>query len=366
LSTLPLSRGLVLCLFIAGCTRTAPPPEAAKPAVAVTPAVEIEPTVAVAPVAAKPPEPVALAEPVAPPAPVELTTPPVAAMPAEGTSWILAGEQGVVEIDLTGKPLRTLSTTSARSPRWVGGRTKVAYLAGKDDVFDDLRIIDRSDGSDRRVAMLPADPPCPREAYAGTDEVPPMMSLTNEDELWIDRTGAHACIVYADHEADLRTATRYMSVRFADAHIDARVSGHSEVCPLPDQDLPPACSSGRTPQEKVESPFPKREVESRSPSKRWLLVQAASELGDVLHRQFVLYDVDTKAIYPLPRDKPGAWPKAMKLDLRKGEGDTLIEGLEDVGGSEAITWIGDHHLVIGRTLFVAGETIVELPGDVAQ
>lgn len=44
----------------------------------------------------------------------------------------------------------------------------------------------------------------------------------------------------------------------------------------------------------------------------------------------------------------------------------MIPNLPEAGGAETIAWVGDHHLVTGRTLFVAGERIVELPGDAAQ
>ena len=34
-------------------------------------------------------------------------------------------------------------------------------------------------------------------------------------------------------------------------------------------------------------------------------------------------------------------------------------------GAAALTWVGERHLVIERTLFIAGERVVVLPGDVA-
>ncbi len=50
----------------------------------------------------------------------------------------------------------------------------------------------------------------------------------------------------------------------------------------------------------IVSPFANTLVDSRSPDRQWLLVELRAVLGDVLHRQLVLYDTRSKKTYPLP------------------------------------------------------------------
>ncbi|MBL9107327.1 MAG: hypothetical protein JNL82_40935 [Myxococcales bacterium] len=296
---------------------------------------------------------------------VEVTTaaaPTVPAVPAAST-WIVAGEGGVVEVDLTGATLRTIAAVPARSPRWLPGRARVLFLGEVKQKFSDLRVLDLADGEHRSLALLPDGPPCPHEAYEGGSV--PELSLTNEDEFFVDARGEVACVVLADHEADLRSVWRDMAIKVADGKVVARVFGGGEVCGRSDEEGPKECA-GRPGRPEVESPYESHAVHSRSPDGKWLLIDVASELGDVLHQQFLLHEVASKQLYPLPRGEGSAWPKPSKLDLGKIGGEGLVPGLDDVGGSEAIEWIGPHHLVVGRTLFIAGERIVELPGDVAR
>ena len=176
----------------------------------------------------------------------------------------------------------------------------------------------------------------------------------------------------SDHEADLRTTDLAIAIRLADGHVDTALVGGGDTCERADEEWPAVCSSDDddtdATEPEIESPFEGTMVESRSPDGHWLLVELRSALGDVLHRQLVLHDTRTKATYPLPRDGKPEWPAPMKTVPPRSEGDEeeMIPELPEVGGSEAITWVGDHHLVMGRTLFVAGERIVELPGDAAQ
>lgn len=295
--------------------------------------------------------------------PPEVVPPP----PPDRPTWVVAGDAGVIQIDLTGATVRTLVAMPARSPRWLPGRTKVAFFAreknkGK-DAFTDLRVLDLVDGSHRSLAVLSDAPPCKRDAYK--EDAPPTLSLTVEDEFYIEAKGEYACVVFADHEADLRENWRDMAVRLSDGRVVEGVYGGEEVCGRTNEEGPKQCA-GRPVRPEVESPYDNHGVHSRSPDGKWLLVDVASELGDVLHQQFVLHEVATRKLYPLPRDGAKTWPEPSRLDLAKIGDEGLVEGLGDVGGGETIEWIGDHHLVVGRTLFIAGERIVELPGDAAR
>lgn len=284
------------------------------------------------------------------------------------TTWIVAGEAGVQEIDLDGKVLRLVADIPSRSPRWLPGRTSLVFLAKdpKRETFTDLRVMDVATGTHRTLAQLPDAPPCPAADYTKSGDVAPELSLTNEDELWLAKDGKHVCAVLANHEADLRDVERAISVAIVDGKVVDRAHGGAELCGKADEDAPSECADGGWSTYEGESPFSNHSIATAAPGGGWLVVIVASELGDVLHNQYVLYEVATKKLYPLPRGKSQAWPKPARLDLAKHDGTTFVEGLGDFGGSEAIGWIGDKHLFIGRTLFVAGERIVELVGDPAR
>jgi len=305
--------------------------------------------------------------PVVAPATASAPVPVVAPMPG---STIVASEHGLVEIDLRGVELRTLSKTPSRSPRWLPGRKQLVFLGTDGDAITGLRSFDLQAGSERSIAVLPDAPPCSTEAYAAADVELPVLSLTNESELWTTANGAHVCIVLADEPADLRDNELAISVRLSDGKLVARASGGNEVCGHEDEERPQECDSPPPGEgEPIASPFGEtgdEQVDSGSPDGRWLLVLARSELHDVLHNAYVLYDTTTKLSYPLPRSGSAKWPNPIDLaKLSAAKPGAWIDALDDVEGSETVTWIGPHHLVVGRTLFIAGEAIVELPGDVA-
>lgn len=334
------------------------PPPAATPAAAPIPAAaEPQPTPAAGEVAALP-----AAEP-----------PTIPAAPS-ATTFVVAGDGGVMELGLDGAVLRTLSTTRGRSPRWLPGKRELVFLATRRGVSKALHGIVLADGTERTIAKLSLRPPCPKQAYEAEGMEVPQLDLQTEQELRVTPKGDHVCMTASDHEADLRTIDLAIAIRLADGHVDTALIVGGDTCERADEEWPAVCSSddddtdAAEPEPEIASPFEGTTALSRSPDRRWLLVELRAVLGDVYHRQLVLYDTRTKQTYPLPRSGKGEWPAAMKSvpPLTEGNGEEMIPDLPEVGGAEAIAWVGDHHLVIGRTLFVAGEKIVELPGDVAQ
>lgn len=305
----------------------------------------------------------------------DVPTPPAAAAavvptpPATAAALVVAGPEGVLELDLDGVTTRRLSATPGRSPRWLPGRTELVFLATKGGRSRELRALKLADASERVVARIPAAPPCPRSFYAAADEAVPTLDVQNEADFWVRPDGTHACLELMDHEADLVTVMVGVAVDLHErrARRSLRVGG--EDCGAtqvegevgPPCDLPPA-----PPEPTVESPFERVAVHSTSRSGRWLLLRVREVLHDVLHRQMVLYDRDRRRSYPLRLAVAGAWPEPVTVDFGAGlDAEALLPELPEVGGAAAITWVGERHLVIERTLFIAGERVVVLPGDVA-
>lgn len=375
-------------VYLAACNR--------EPASADAPAPKTEPTIAAEPTkggeakAATDSKPPPSGTPAAAPIPAAADPQPspaageIAALPAAeapGTSpapsaatLVVVGDGGVMELGLDGTVIRTLSTTPGRSPRWLPGKRELVFLATRRGVSKALHGIVLADGAERTIAKLSLRPPCPKQAYEAEGMEVPRLELQTEQELRVTPKGDHVCMTASDHEADLRTTDLAIAIRLADGHVDTALIAGGDTCERADEEWPAVCSSddddtdAAEPEPEIESPFEGTMALSRSPDRRWLLVELRGVLGDVYHRQLVLYDTRTKKTYPLPRDGKGEWPTAMKsVPPRTGsEEEELIPDLPEVGGAEAIAWVGDHHLVIGRTLFVAGERIVELPGDAAQ
>jgi hypothetical protein len=376
-----LRRSVTLALGLVACNREPAPADGPAAAAPVGPASGVEATPA--PVATPDPAPTptptptptpsetlrgtAVAEVVGTPAvDVAGTTPPPT---PTGPTIVVVGEGGVKELGLDGAVIRTLGSTPGRSPRWLPGKRELVFLGTKDGVSTELRALVLADGAERRIAKLPLRPPCPPKAYKAADEEVPVLDLTNEEELRVTPKGDTVCMTASDYSADLRTIDLELAIGLADGKVDAAFVFGGDQCDREHEERPEVCESpddeGSPEAPEIESPFSNTYVESRSPDGHWLLVELASALGDVLHRQLVLYDARTKKSYPLPRNGKGEWPEPMaKVPAIRGE-DVTIPGLPEVGGEEAIVWVGEHHLVIGRTLFVAGERVVELPGDVA-
>lgn len=286
---------------------------------------------------------------------------------------VVAGPTGVFELTVEGETTRTLSSTAARSPRWVPGKSELVFVGLDDRRSKDLRRIDLTSGVETVVAPIDFGPGCDPNEWDKDDPdwVRDELELTNEDELWAAADGRHVCLVAADYSADLRNV--------AEVHVfDLKAGATERLLYMAMSD----CGRGK------EHPMPKRcarpkvgddgeweepppaaiggFVESVSPDGTWQLVHLASALGDVVHVQYALVEVSSGKSFVVG-GKAGPWPKPRvppKADVvEHGEGE-WVEGWPDVGG-DGPEWIGPHHLVVERQLLVAGTRVVDLPGDLA-
>ncbi len=274
--------------------------------------------------------------------------------PATKSRLVVASPKGVQRLAPDGTMLERLSSTPALAPRWVPGTDALVFI----DAAYNLMILD---GSERVVTALPVTLPCPSDDFAE-----PELALHMDEEFWVSADGAHACLALSDAFPNMRNVERHVAVRLADGVVEQRLFLGGEACGQPEGDAPlDVCSSPpirRVPD--VPSPLPGGGmVDSMSPDGAWTLVQVGSELADVSHVQYVLVRNDDGAAFSLPYEA-GAWPDAITLPP-KLEPDVLVPGLPDMQGGETVAWIGPHHLVVDQILYVAGERIVPLAGDIA-
>lgn len=292
------------------------------------------------------------------PPPAQAAETPASVRPASPTELLVAGPGGVAVLDLDGTKLEQRSTTPAVAVRWLPGRERAVVL-GEDSV---VRLLDRS-GGETPLARLPTDPPCASGAdNAGLQED---LGLRSDEEMWISADGAAVCIWLSDHPHDMRSNLREVALRLSDGTLTQQLTLGGTSCGAPEGpgriapcDAPPLANT----EEAVPSPIGGLTV-SESPDGAWSQVLVGSMLGDLLHLQYVLVRNTDLAIFPLPH-AAGAWPKPVILSTQP-DLEALVPELPDFIAGETEAWVGPHHLVLDQTLYIAGERIVDLGGDLA-
>ncbi|MBV1858558.1 MAG: hypothetical protein KUG77_09110 [Nannocystaceae bacterium] len=273
----------------------------------------------------------------------------------------MAGPSGVRLIDHNGALQRALSSTPAVAPRWLPDRETLVVL-GADGV---LRTLDGA-GDERTVAALPRELPCPVESYESGIDPSTKLELSMDEEFWISSDGAYACVVLSDAFPNMRLAERSFEVRLADGALTQRPAGQecgarSDETPLAHCSEMPRVSAKTMPE--LDSPIDGGEAHSVSPDGAWTLVLVGSEMADLFHMQYVLLRNADGAVFSMPTEE-GEWGQPIKLPETVNS-DTFVAGLPDIIGGETIRWVGPHHVVLDQTLYIAGERVLPLGGDIA-
>ncbi|MEM6291898.1 MAG: hypothetical protein AAGA54_11555 [Myxococcota bacterium] len=278
-----------------------------------------------------------------------------AATPEPPSRFVLAGANGVQRLAPDGTMTEQLSSTAAVAVRWVPDADTLVFVDAN------ANLVSLEGSNERVLAPLPVALPCTSDEF-----VEPTLGLHMDEDFWITADGTHACLSLSDAFPNMRNVERQVAVRLSDGAVQQQLFLGGEACGQPDANATLDVCAGRTfrtPPE-VESPLPGGGmVDSTSPDGAWTLVQVGSELADVSHIQYVLVRNIDGLVFPTPY-QAGAWPEAIALpDVLQP--DTLVAELPDVQGGETVTWVGPHHLVLDQILYVAGERIVPLDGDVA-
>ncbi|MGH1348588.1 MAG: hypothetical protein ACRBN8_44000 [Nannocystales bacterium] len=277
-----------------------------------------------------------------------------------GPQLLVAGPDGVRVLDLDGRVLEQRSNTPAVAIRHLPGK-RTAVVLGEDGV---LRLLDEA-GGETRLAALPLDPPCPAGASSGSDFEADPLGLRSDEEMWISEDGSSVCIWVSDHPHDMRSNLREVAVRFSNGSLTQELTLGGSECGVPEgPGLMAPCGFppiGNT-DEALPSPVGGLTV-SASPDGAWSLVMVGSMLGDLLHLQYVLVRNTDHTVFEL-RQSGGPWPESTTLPGTP-EPDALLPGLPDVIAGETEAWVGPHHLVLDQMLYIAGERVVDLGGDLA-
>lgn len=280
--------------------------------------------------------------------------------PAEASvrapGFVVAGPSGVQRLNPDGSVAEQLSSTPALAPRWVGDTNDVLFLDAKG------RLVVLESGRDERVvAPLPIALPCPSGDFAE-----PELGLHMDEEFWVTADGSHACVTLSDAFPNMRNVERQVAVRLSDGNVRAQLFLGGDACGQPEaQQMIDVCASPPYPKSPdIDSPLAGGgQVDSISPDGAWTLIQVGAELADVLHLQYVLVRNEDGSVFPTPY-AAGPWPASITLPSVL-DPETLVPDLPDMQGGETIAWVGPHHLVLDQVLYIAGERIVVLDGDIA-
>lgn len=284
----------------------------------------------------------------------------------------VAGEQGVREVALDGKTLRTVSSEKVSNPRRMPDGKSLLYLVpGKPE----LRRMDLETGASSKVATLPRSfrlcklPANESETtFKFTD-----LNIQSAGDFVIDKSGKAACMELMERNFNM-----------ADVIINLRVpllgSGKAQwAASLPDGCPGPklaACEPARqTPAVPPAAPYDldagwlvagkKRviklgrgdfKVDSVSPGGFLAVIGGNIDEGDYIHRTLYLLDRRDGTIRTIGKKSVVLTQKLLS---------TMDAESESAVGETTIRWINDEVLLIDSKLVYPGKGLVELGGKVA-
>lgn len=303
------------------------------------------------------------------------TAPPIAAPPPEvraprSDTLVVARRDGVHEIDLAGRPVRRLTATPAAHPRFVPNSAALVFIATE---AKQLRRIDRATGKETVLAELPRPANCPgQDPY----EVEPQ----SHHDVWVDGGGCTANVRLMDRNENMVSASYGLRVELATGRTETRMT----MSPCADIDPAPftiatcpanaedsrwrAAGEIADAEAHADAPRPNGfEPRWLSPSGRWLVVAGNESMGDYMHYEIALVDLETRNVYPVLGDRaePGrGWPTALTpAQLARDANQPSVLG--DVVAETRIEWLAPRDLlVIDDVLVVPGRAILDV-GDIA-
>ena len=301
-------------------------------------------------------------------APVRPATAPLRWPPPSieaGTTLWVASARGIAEVSTSGQRLRGVSTTPAKLPRWSSSVGALIFIST--DAYGNARDLRElsPDGTEVTLAKVPVEPPC---QVSDSAEDPVSLDVMSPDEFRLNG-GTVACLVLADHSPELRDFERHVVVDLNSRETSAVVLQAPSGCEVSNADPPPCTSEGWGNEGLDDHPKLRAFSLSTSPDGQWTVVEIGATLGDYYHEQYGLYDERRGLLFPLRSydvsdEDHHAWPADRDLPADHEPGD-YVEGWPDVIIGETIEWVGPRHLVFGQMLYIAGERVVNLRGDVA-
>ena len=345
------------------------------------------------------------------PPPPAAKSEPIAELPLPSPDELIVGsERGLEAWKRDGSAQRRISLGPALHPRWLDAETvltlKPARPEEQRDLLSGARLerISLRDGSRTTLAQVPGFQ-C-ANATRADDELPDPGSLDIQDpsdfEIADDKRAA--CIVLMDRNINMANVRLNVRVDLKSSAITRWLDVGEPNCKAPVDVSTEAVPEGvfcDTPFAAQPQPEPKAntfpftfereklwhrdtdgrveaklklasyDVESTSPSGRWLVLSGDTNEADYIYRRLILLDRGNGQLYPIPSEA-GTWPPplaaASTADLPSIRNP--VEQTVQIWGEVDVRWLGDSAeselLVIGTEVVRPGELRFLVDGEIAR
>lgn len=306
-----------------------------------------------------------------------------AAAPTVNT-LLVAGPNGIQEVDLEGKVLRTISKTSAGKARYLANREGVLF-EGPDG---DLWLTTLADSNTKRLAKLPKQfkaceemPDYPKgHRFARAD-----MSAQDETDFQVDKGGELACLGLSDRNDNMANFRVQLAIDLKTGKVRTFGTGckgteadgpscestdwlRIQPAPVNRAKFPYGLASGRLVKREPDGKTTRVvklgtgdfEEDRLSPSGTWVTIRGNQIDGDYIHFDLFLLSRADGRVWPVSKTKLAPLTTKQLANLDKSEIET-----EGVVGETSIHWLPGRDLLLvdGNLLVQPGVGAVELPGS---
>ena len=298
---------------------------------------------------------------------------------ADPSTVLVHGNMGVMEVTLTGEPVRRLLSAPVQAAvrhgedvfAITGGQHEA--LGDEDDVITETALVRVSlrDGSAQRVALLDPVPGLDCE-QAQVHLLP--LTVQSAFDFRMNASGDALCVRRQDRNANMMDVAVHQRVWLADGRVESRVlqCGEPREEPfdcgaLPRRPAPPPVRGHRVEEGHIVAPDGTRrpiaggfEEEQSSPSGSWVLLSAVAEEGDYIHRALLLLDRRGGSVHPLGPSSDGA----ALTDAALADTASLLGGMTVPGEAfiRFVSWGGVEYLVADQFLVTPGGGTANLMG----
>jgi hypothetical protein len=333
---------------------------------------------------------------------------------------LVAGDwSGVSLLDERGAVERVISDKPGHHPRWLEPGVSLVVLRHDKDLS--LVEIDITSGVERTIArnLVGDSLECPKgsvytlaEDYVGDhytlEDFGESFTVQDDHQFLVSAESGVACVWLMDRNFNMHTAAVEAKVHLDDGAVDRRLLRANHCEPNPEWiDDDPLCTSlrltvtnpspnskeleamgpyqvrdgalwlrGRATNEPVAGPFPGHpnpeypnygeeligletfEPTSLSPSGRWAVLFGNGYWGDLYHMQWLLLDTQSGELFAITEPK---WPAPLSHEAL-----SRLEVDNDIVSESTKVWLSGDRLVMQTWLIIPGETVVEVPGDLAR
>lgn len=264
-------------------------------------------------------------------------------------TFIVGNDDGLREVGLDGRLVRTISDTPASHPRLLASG-ELLFLNPRSL---ELRRLDLGTGEETTIATVPRHPEC-------GDSLDVSIDIQSAADFVVDEGSGSVCLRLMDRNAnmadygivlrlDLEEGTLHESVWLPSTCNDGDTDEDLFVC----EDSAPPHHGGSPPQRAADLPEEYVE-ESRSPSGRWALISGEPVMGDYVWRTLFLRETSSGRLFPF---NAGRWLEPIDPAAPLDAGDTVR-----AAGESTIRWLEGDLLQIDELLVIPGSRAIQLGG----